>query len=309
MGQSGTLEVLVAGSLHYDVIVEAARLPALDETLPGTSAAYAFGGKGGNQAAAAALHGAHTAMTGRVGGDAAGQFLLGKLDTAGVDRSGVQLDPAASSGMSVAIVTAGGEYGAVIVSAANLGFDPGQTIVEPGTGVVVLQNEITERANLAMARKAGEAGAILVLNAAPARPLDPELLSLVSILIVNRVEAAMLSGLSMERADDAIQAARQLGGAGRDVIVTLGGDGCVLCEKMGQPTHFAALKVKAVSSHGAGDSFVGALAARLARGDSVAEAARYASAAAALHVSRMVEERHRITPQEVYLLMEKAGNA
>jgi ribokinase len=302
-------DVLVAGSLHYDVIVGAERLPALDETLPGTSASYAFGGKGGNQAAAAARHGAKTSMAGRVGGDAAGNFLLEKLDAAGVDRSGVQLDPAASSGMSVAIVTAGGEYGAVIVSAANLGFDPVIADVSADTPVVVLQNEITEAANLAIARKAREAGAAIILNAAPARPIDEELFGLVAILVVNRVEAAMLAGRAVESNEDAFEAARSLGGAERDVIVTLGGDGCVLLEAGGEPIHFAAAKVIALSSHGAGDSFVGALAARLAKGVGLAEAVRYASAAAALHVSRAVKERWHIAPDDVFQLMEKARNA
>ena len=150
---------------------------------------------------------------------------------------------------------------------------------------------------------------MLVLNAAPARPLDEELLGLVSILIINRVEAAMLTGLDMSGADGALNAARQLGGAGRDVIVTLGGDGCVLSLNGGEPAHFAALKVKAVSSHGAGDSFVGALAARLAKGDGLPDAVRYAAAAAALNVSRAVDERWRITPSDVHRLLERAGHA
>ena len=113
-------QVLVAGALHYDVIVDAPRMPALDETLPGTAVTYAFGGKGGNQAVAAARHGARTAFVGKVGDDGAGRFLTAVLDAAGIDRAQVATDPDHASGMSVAIVTETGDYGAVILASDSL---------------------------------------------------------------------------------------------------------------------------------------------------------------------------------------------
>ena len=118
--------VLVAGSLHYDVVVSADRLPELDETLPGRAVDYLCGGKGANQAMAAAQHGAATAMAGCVGDDAAGQTLLESLESAGVDVAAVRRVAETDSGMSVAILTASGDYGAVIVSAANLGVRRGR---------------------------------------------------------------------------------------------------------------------------------------------------------------------------------------
>ncbi|MDH3264281.1 MAG: PfkB family carbohydrate kinase, partial [Paracoccaceae bacterium] len=113
------MSVWVVGSLHLDVIVEAPRLPRLDETLVGQGVSYRLGGKGGNQAVAAARMGAEVAMAGAVGSDAFAETLLAELDRAGVDRAGVARLPGAS-GMSVAILDATGGYGAVIVSAANL---------------------------------------------------------------------------------------------------------------------------------------------------------------------------------------------
>lgn len=299
--------VLVAGSLHHDVIVRAERLPALDETLPGSSVAYIFGGKGGNQALAAARHGAATAMAGRVGRDAAGAFMLEELDRAGVDRSMVRVDEAASTGMSVAIVAADGDYGAVIVSGANLAIAAEEIEIPATARVVLLQNEILEPANVEIAAKARAAGALTVLNAAPARPPNSDLFAAVDLLVVNRVEAAALAGLPVESPEDAAQAAWLLAGASRAAIVTLGADGAVLSENSGAPRHFPAPPVEVVvSTHGAGDAFAGALAARLASGSPLDAAITYAQAAAALHVSRDAEGQRRITPAEVFALLGEA---
>ena len=116
------MSLLVVGALHWDVVVRAPRLPELDETLRGQEVAYQFGGKGGNQAIAAAKAGAPVNFAGRIGADAAGKSMLKQLETAGVDVSQLQRG-LGSSGMSVAIATDGGYYGAVIVSAENHAFD------------------------------------------------------------------------------------------------------------------------------------------------------------------------------------------
>jgi ribokinase len=157
-----TAQVLVVGALHHDVIVSAPRLPALDETLPGSAVTYALGGKGGNQALAAARHGAATAFAGRVGADEAGHTMVAQLAAGGVDTAQIIHDPAHASGMSVAIVTAGGEYAAVIVSAANRAVNADDIIVPEGTRVVVLQNEVSETVNVAVANKAERAGAMVL---------------------------------------------------------------------------------------------------------------------------------------------------
>ncbi len=116
-------KVLVAGSLHHDVVVNAPRLPGLDETLAGSHVAYVAGGKGGNQAVAASRHGAAVAFAGRIGNDAAGQLMVAHLEGAQIDLSNLQRG-LGSTGMSVAIVNEAGDYGAVIVSGANLDIDP-----------------------------------------------------------------------------------------------------------------------------------------------------------------------------------------
>jgi ribokinase len=284
-----TPEVFVAGALHLDVVVDAPHLPARDETVTGQAVAYRFGGKGGNQAVAAARMGARTVMLGRVGPDRFGQMILDALDAAGVDRARVATVPGAS-GMSVAVVDAAGDYGAVIVSGVNLQLQA--EAPPPGTRVILLQNEVPEAVNLALAAMSGDAR--LILNAAPARPLPPALLSRVDVLVVNRVEAAMLSG-----SDDPATAATALRAQGpATVIVTLGGDGLVAATPDGLLT-LPAPRVSVVSTHGAGDAFVGALAADLARGADLPGALTFAQAAAALTVTTHPDARDTITRARV----------
>ncbi len=289
------MSLLVCGSLHLDVLVQAPHLPAPDETVTGHAVTYAFGGKGGNQAVAAARMGARVAMAGRIGADDFGARLADGLDRAGVDRAQVTVVPGAS-GMSVAVVEDGGAYGAVIVSGANLALD-GEVAVPPGTTSLLLQNEIPEAANVAAATRARAAGARVILNAAPARPLSPALLALTDLLVVNRVEAAQALGQS--DLTDPLAAADALRRLGPErLIVTLGGDGLVLAEG-DSARHLPARRVAVRSTHGAGDAFIGALAARLDAGDDLAAACAFAQSAAALHVATAPEEREGITPAMV----------
>lgn len=281
--------LLCAGSLHHDVIVDAPALPRADQTLAGSSVRYAFGGKGGNQAAAAARAGAEVHMAGAVGSDDAAMVLRSALDSAGVRRSGVQTHPG-PSGMSVAISLPDGGYGAVIVSGANLLLRPDAVQIPKDCAALLLQSEIAEAANLTLARRARAAGVRVILNAAPARPVAPELLSLTDLLVVNRGEAADLLGRP-EAGLDATRAAEDLARLGaRSVIVTLGGAGLVVAEAGGltlQPAH----PVKVISTHGAGDAFIGALAAEWARGAPLVAAAAFGQAAAGLHVSLPPDQR------------------
>jgi len=285
-------DVIVCGSLHLDIRVEAPHLPRLDETAVGRSWAQVCGGKGGNQAVQAARLGARTAMIGRVGGDAFGEKLLANLDLAGVERSGIGVDAALGSGMSVAIVDDNGDYGAVIVSGANLAIPP--AAVAPawdglkGARVLVLQNEVPHAVNVAAARRARADGVIVILNAAPARECGEDLLDLVDVLVVNRVEAEMLSGAPVSGRASAREALPALGAAKRSVVVTLGGEGLVASTVADGVIEIAALAVDVVSTHGAGDCFVGALASRLAAGGKLGEACDFANAAAARFVSTPV---------------------
>lgn len=304
-----TVDVLVVGSLHRDVVVTAPRLPQLDETLPGESFRLASGGKGGNQAAAAARMGARVAMVGRVGADGFGAELLAGLDAAGVDRALVAIDPAAASGMSVAIVDRAGDYGAVIVSGANRLIPAGEAaaaVRRLSPRVLVLQNEVPATVNRAAAEAAAARGVPVIWNAAPARDADPALLAAVSILVVNRVEAAAMAGRPVATADDARAIAAALAGSARDAVVTLGGDGLAYADRDGTGGSLPALPVPVVSTHGAGDMFVGALAARLAGGAAFLEALLFSSAAAALQVAS--DERPRLDTAAVSAAMRGSSN-
>lgn len=283
------LDVLVVGSLHLDIVVTATHLPAIDETARGSGWRMVCGGKGGNQACWAARLGAKTAMISRVGKDDFGTRLLDNLRSCGVDSSGVTVDESAGSGMSVAILDANGDYGAVIVSGANLVIpvDEALAVVErlETPRVLVLQNEIDEAVNKAVARRARQAGAMVVLNAAPARSINPELAESIDILIVNRVEAAMMSGLKVRNQTEAVMALPALRLFGRTVIVTLGGDGLVVAEEAREPIMIDPVKVKVASTHGAGDCFVAQFSTALAKGYSINDAAISANATAAAYVS------------------------
>lgn len=266
------MSILVVGSLHLDVVLRAPHLPATDETVAGSGVEYVFGGKGGNQAVAAARMGADVSFAGRAGSDSFGDVLRRELREYGVRTDMLQLDPG-PSGMSAAIVDAQGDYGAVIVSAANRAIDPHQIEIPRKTTLVLLQNEIPENVNIDTAARARDAGALVWLNAAPARPLPPALLRLTDLLIVNRVEAASYQELPSTL----------------DVLVTLGPGGVNYRGR----NHPARPVENVVSSHGAGDMFVGALAARVAAGDEMEVAIAVAQQAASWYVAASPEERRR----------------
>jgi ribokinase len=289
--------IVVCGALHLDVVVRAPHLPRLDETVTGQDVSYVFGGKGGNQAVAASRMGAEVAMIGCVGSDAFGARLLQGLADAGVDATQVQRDPG-PSGMSVAIVGPDGGYGAVIISASNLRLDADAIRFPEETRYLLLQNEIPEIINLRLAAMAREKGAGVVLNAAPARPMSPELLAMVDLLVVNRVEAEDITGLRQPPEG----AARSLGRLGPpSVIVTLGADGAALWD--GTTYTAPAFPATVVSTHGAGDAFLGAMVAELSRGADLRAALAFGQAAGALHVSSPLQDRGAIRPANVHKLL------
>lgn len=288
-------DVFVVGALHLDVVVDAPRLPMLDETLMGQAVAYRLGGKGGNQAMAAARMGASVAMAGRVGDDTFAAQILTELEAGGVDPAQIR-QVAGSTGMSVAIVEAAGDYGAVVVSGVNRSIDADQ--VDPGDArVLLLQNEIKETVNLAVARKI-DRNVLIVLNAAPARETSKELLDLTDLLIVNRVEAAQMTGVDVNELDIAEAAASVKSLGPRAVVVTDGANGAFFVQdevgmKVPPPVRAEG------SSHGAGDAFAGALAAEVSHGQSLPEAVRFACASAACFVGTPPESRAKITRQDV----------
>lgn len=289
-------DIFVAGSLHWDVVVGAQRLPRLDETLMGHDVNYRFGGKGGNQAVAAARMGASVAMAGRIGRDDAGRRLRVTLNASGVDHAQV-LECDTPSGMSIAIIDEHGDYGAVVVSGANTTLVADDITLPHGLKVLLLQNEVPESVNLALAKRPME-GACVILNAAPARAMSDELLSCVDVLVANRLEAAELIGAEAAKRDAEASASALHAMGPTTAIVTLGADGLVIADAAGVE-RLAAFDVNSVSSHGAGDMFCGALAAEIAGGKTVREACRFGAAAAALAVSSPFEAREHITESAV----------
>lgn len=287
--------VTVFGSLHYDIMVESPDRPRKGETLAGSAWFPKCGGKGGNQAVAAARAGVSAAMIGAVGDDDFGRSLLANLDRRGVDRSLVRTVSGVGSGMSVAIFDADGDYGAVIVSGANLSLGEADVAASTDllarTGVVVLQNEVPDAANAAIAAAARAAGARVLLNAAPVRPLSAELQANVDILVVNAVEAADVSGREVRNSSDALEVAAELARRFSHVVVTLGGDGLVYAGTDEASYALPAVPVRLVSTHGAGDEFIGVLAAGLVRGRGLRTALADANAAAARLVATPESER------------------
>ena len=285
--------VVVVGSLHYDITVDAPDRPRKGETVTGRRWAPKFGGKGGNQAAAAQAQGAATAMVGAVGDDDFGRALLTGLDRAGLERSAVVTLPGTGSGMSVAIFDDDGDYGAVIVSGANLEIEDAQLTdrLIGKASILVLQNEIPEAVNAAVARRAKAAGLTTILNAAPARPFATDLPDHVDILVVNAIVAEMLGGGAVHSLLEASRAADVLSKRFTTVIVTAGGEG-VAMRGAGLPvTTLPAIPITVVSTHGAGDMFVGTFAACLSGAVELREALRIANEAAAHLVATPEQER------------------
>jgi ribokinase len=279
--------VLVVGSLHYDIMVEADHLPRQDETAVGRLWYPKFGGKGGNQAVAAVRAGASSRMVGAVGYDDFGRFLRDALRAAGVEDAFVGTVSDVRTGMSVAILNAQGDYAATIVSGANLHIDK-TALSDPkawqDVGLLILQNEVPEDLNIIAAQEAQRRGIRTVLNAAPARRLSADLAAFIGILVVNAVEAEMLGTAPVHDLDSAAMAAKHLAAGFDTVIVTAGPHGLAAATPSDLFT-LPADKVEVVSSHGAGDAFIGALAAALVQGTPLRAALADASHAAAVHVS------------------------
>ena len=291
--------VLVVGSLHYDIMLAAPGLPRRDETLVGSGWQPKFGGKGGNQAVAAARAGAVCRMLGAVGTDSFADFLRDGLQAGGVDAQYVQALPGVGSGMSVAISDPSGDYAAVIVSGANLEIDAaalGDAALWQDVKVLVLQNEVPETVNLAAARVARARSVPVILNAAPMRELSRPFAALVDVLVVNAVEAEMMGAGPVSDLSSAAAAAETLAAHFAAVVVTAGSAGLAAWSEADDRFSVPARRVKVRSTHGAGDVFTGVLAAETAKGTALHQACRAASDAAAAHVAggqSAVSARHK----------------
>jgi ribokinase len=278
--------VCVVGSINLDLVVAVERLPAPGETVVGGDHEALPGGKGANQAVAAARLGRQTALVGRVGDDDAGRRLVAALRAEGVDVSAVAVDPAAPTGIALIAVDARGENAIVVSPGANarVAADDVERARESlaGAGVTLLQQEIPADAVAAAVRVSR---GLVVLNPAPARPVPRDLLERVDVLVPNRGELAALAGAAPPAgAGEAAALAASLDGP-RAIVVTLGAAGAVVVAD-GRSERVPAPDVEVVDTTGAGDAFCGALADALARGAEVVEATRHAVRAASLSVRR-----------------------
>ncbi|MFE7781201.1 ribokinase [Streptomyces nigrescens] len=282
-------DVLVVGSANADLTVRVDRRPGAGETVLGTDLVESAGGKGANQAAAAARIGGRTALLARVGGDAYGELLLGAQRAAGTDVTPVIVDGTARTGTAMIIVDPDGDNSIVVSPGANAALTPQDVAAAKDTiaasAVVSLQLEIPMASVRAAASAAEQAGTRVVLNPSPAPTADlaPELLSVADPLVVNEHEARQLSGLTDGTPAQWAQALCDRGA--RSVVVTLGGDGALVLDADGAE-NIPGVRVKAVDTTGAGDAFTGALATRLARGDALPEAARFAVRVGAAAVTK-----------------------
>ncbi|MFG2285549.1 ribokinase [Streptomyces sp. NPDC048595] len=302
-------DVLVVGSANADLTVRVERRPGAGETVLGTDLVESAGGKGANQAAAAARIGGRTALLARVGGDAYGELLLHAQREAGTDVAPVIVDQAARTGTAMIVVDPDGDNSIVVSPGANAALSPQDVAaakeVIAASSVVSLQLEIPMESVRAAAETAARAGTRVVLNPSPApeTALATELLAVADPLVVNEHEARRLSGHADGTPAEWAQALRDQGA--RSVVVTLGGDGALVLDAAGIG-EVAGVRVKAVDTTGAGDAFTGALATRLARGASLQEAARFAVRVGAAAVTKPGAQPSYPTRAELELLAPEA---
>jgi ribokinase len=279
----------VFGSINLDVCVRTKRMPKPGETVRGSDALVSPGGKGANQAHAAALFGAATRLYGMVGNDGFAVPALSKLIAHGVDTSGVGVAKSQSTGVALVTVNDSGDNTIVVAPGANL-FARAEQVpaaVLRDSCVVLLQLEVPQDECMELARRAGRAGCKVVLNASPLPAGFSLKAGEVDVLIVNRVEldqlCNQLQAFGIDPLDKARLAARSLG---LDVLVTLGAEGSVMARPDGKSLAARASNFSVVDTTGAGDTYAGVFAASIAMGSSTAEAMEVASAAAGLACTR-----------------------
>ena len=299
--------ITVVGSLNMDLVARAPRIPQPGETIIGSDFHTVPGGKGANQAVAAARLGAQVSMVGRVGRDAFAESLLNNLAAAGVDHTFVIHDPQAATGVALIAVDDAGQNSIIVASGANVRLSPadvdGAKAAIAGADALLLQLESPLETVTRAAKVAHAHGVSVILNPAPARSLPGALLALVDVLIPNESETALLTGLPVgdpAEAEAAAAALRELGVG--TVILTLGERGALLAREDGAE-YFPAFEVTPVDTTAAGDAFVGGFAVALAEGRSLAEAVQWGNGAGALATTRLGAQPSLPTRQELERLL------
>jgi ribokinase len=299
--------VLVIGSSNTDLIIKAERIPRPGETILGGQFATAAGGKGANQAVAASRAGGAVTFIARVGRDTNGDQAVAGFAAAGINVNSVIRDPTHPSGVALIFVGRSGENSIAVASGANDKLSP--TDVRKAKGafrrarVVLLQLETPLGTIEACLELAAAAGVRVVLNPAPARPLPARLLERVYLLTPNEIEAELLTGVTVTNGTTAATAAATLLARGvENVVITMGSRGAFVAGHVagnGGRQMIPGFKVRALDTTGAGDVFNGSLVVALAEGRPLLEAARFASAAAAISVTRLGAQPSAPTRREI----------
>ena len=302
--------ILVVGSLNADLVVRAPRFPQPGETISGEDLQVIPGGKGANQAVAAARLGAHVSMLGRVGKDNFGDFLLDNLKLNNVDSRYVQRDDA-STGTAIIVVDENGQNSIVLspgangkVSSADL-----EHASFPAGGLLLLQLEIPTPTVLRATERAHENGLRVILNPAPAKSIPDELIALADFLIPNETELSLLTGMEVKDAPFAEAAARALLKRGvKNVIVTLGSKGALIVT-MEQAILVDSFEVNVVDTTAAGDAFIGGFANALLQEKPIEKAVKYGCACGALATTKFGAQPSLPTKEEVERFISLRGEA
>jgi ribokinase len=303
-------KIVVVGSSNTDMILQMDHIPRPGETLLGGEFSMAAGGKGANQAVAAARAGGSVTFLARVGNDMFGQQAIEGFRNDGINVQHVISDPDAPSGVALIFVADDGENSIGVASGANAQLSPAdiqrasETIAQ--ADVLVMQLETPLPTVQAAAEIAAAHGVRVILNPAPAQPLSDELISLVSVLTPNESEAELLTGIEVADENRAVLAADQLRSKGvATAIVTLGSQGAMVAsDDFSGPV--SAFDVKPVDTTAAGDVFNGALAVALSEGETLELAVKFASAAAALSVTRLGAQPSAPARKEIERLLTSA---
>jgi ribokinase len=292
--------IVVFGSLNADLVFRVPALPRAGETVLTGSYDIIPGGKGANQAYAAAMAGGPTHMCGRIGKDGFGDTLLASLQAAGADISGVERCDA-KTGCAAITVDNGGENQIAVAMGANLEATADQVPDAWLTADTVLltQMEVSAKENWALIGRAKQAGATIILNAAPAGPVPPSVIECLDMLIVNEHESRIVAEAAGVPETDPVRAARSLArGFEITCIVTLGAEGSIACRPDGDWT-MGALPVSAVDTTGAGDAYCGVFAASMDSGASFADALRRAAVGASLACTKAGAQTGMATAAEI----------